>query len=237
MGEQQQWYYAEQGQQRGPVGLEDLRRLIASGQVTGAHLVWREGMPQWVHAGTLAELLDGQPPAGSATPLQYGQSSIQYYNPAGAATWYAGFWLRVAAYLLDYLILLIPNMVLAGATHFAMGPRFAGPRTSPMSPMWMISLGMSGNIMQWVLNWLYFALMESSPKQASLGKMVCGIIVTDLEGHRISFARATGRHFASWISGMLLCIGYMMAGWTEKKQALHDIIAGTLVVRKTLPQG
>ena len=62
--------------------------------------------------------------------------------------------------------------------------------------------------------------------------MALGLKVTDLQGKRISFARATGRHFAKLLSGMILLIGYIMAGLTERKQALHDMIAGTLVVRE-----
>jgi uncharacterized RDD family membrane protein YckC len=80
-------------------------------------------------------------------------------------------------------------------------------------------------------NWIYEASMESSTKQATIGKMALGLKVTDLAGRRISFARATGRHFAKLVSGMILLIGYIMAGFTERKQALHDMIAGTLVVR------
>jgi len=83
-----------------------------------------------------------------------------------------------------------------------------------------------------ILGWLYFALMESSKTQATLGKMALGLKVTDLEGNQISFARATGRYFGKIISGMIMYIGYILAGLTEKKQALHDIMASCLVVRK-----
>jgi uncharacterized RDD family membrane protein YckC len=83
-----------------------------------------------------------------------------------------------------------------------------------------------------IIRWLYYALLESSPHQASLGKMALGLIVTDLEGNRIGFGRATGRFFAKFLSALTLGIGYMMAGWTERKQALHDMIAGTRVMRK-----
>ena len=83
-----------------------------------------------------------------------------------------------------------------------------------------------------VLKWLYYALLESSSWQATLGKMALGLQVTDLEGRRIGFGRATGRFFAKIISGIILYIGFIMAGFTEKKQALHDMIAGTLVVKK-----
>jgi uncharacterized RDD family membrane protein YckC len=76
--------------------------------------------------------------------------------------------------------------------------------------------------------------MESSSHQGTLGKMALGLIVTDLEGRRINFARASGRYFAKIITGLIpLGIGYMMAGFTEKKQALHDMIASCLVLRKS----
>jgi len=76
----------------------------------------------------------------------------------------------------------------------------------------------------------YFALMESSPYQATLGKMALGIKVTDYAGRRISFARAVGRYLGKIISSIILGIGYLLAGFSAKKQALHDMIAGTLVV-------
>lgn len=80
--------------------------------------------------------------------------------------------------------------------------------------------------------WIYYALMESSGWQATLGKKVLGLKVTDLAGNRISFARASGRFFGKILSGMLLLVGFMMAGFTERKQALHDILAGCLVLRQ-----
>jgi uncharacterized RDD family membrane protein YckC len=76
--------------------------------------------------------------------------------------------------------------------------------------------------------------MESSRHQGTLGKMALGLIVTDSQGRPIGFAHATGRYFAKIITGLIpLGIGYAMAGFTEKKQALHDMIAGCLVLRKT----
>lgn len=83
-----------------------------------------------------------------------------------------------------------------------------------------------------VASWLYEALMTSSSKQATVGKMVFGLVVTDTQGRRISFAHATGRFFAKFLSGPLtLMIGFIMAGFTERKQALHDFVAGTYVLK------
>ena len=81
--------------------------------------------------------------------------------------------------------------------------------------------------------WLYFALMESSPHQGTLGKLALGLKVTDLNGDGpISFGRATGRHFSKILSVVILGIGFIMAGFTARKQALHDLIAGCLVLRR-----
>ncbi|MEB3339827.1 RDD family protein [Okeania sp.] len=85
-----------------------------------------------------------------------------------------------------------------------------------------------------VLNWFYFTRRESSPAKATIGKKIMGIVVTDLNGNLISFGRANTRYFAKTISLITLLIGFIMAAFTKKKQALHDKIAGTLVVKKVL---
>jgi uncharacterized RDD family membrane protein YckC len=87
-----------------------------------------------------------------------------------------------------------------------------------------------GRIIGITIAWLYFALLESSSRQATLGKMALGIKVTDLSGDGVSFCRATGRHFGKIISALTFLTGYLMAGLTRKKQGLHDMVAGCLVV-------
>lgn len=146
------------------------------------------------------------------------------------ATHYAGFWRRFVAVLLDSVILAIGGFIIGGIFGFMIGA-FLGAMGTDIPTIQAIAGGF-GYVLGIVLNWLYFTLLESSSKQATLGKMALGIVVTDLNGNRISFGRATGRHFGKIISGMILCIGFLMAGFTKKKQALHDIIAGCLVVRK-----
>lgn len=81
-----------------------------------------------------------------------------------------------------------------------------------------------------VLRFLYFAIMESSPYQATFGKKLIGIKVTDMYGRRISFRRAALRNLAKVLSSMVYYLGYLMIGFTRKKQGLHDLIAGCLVV-------
>lgn len=88
------------------------------------------------------------------------------------------------------------------------------------------------NLISIVIGFLYFALQESSPRQATLGKQVMGIYVTDMNGNRISMVQATIRYFAKYLSALILFIGFIMAAFTEKKQGLHDIIAKTLVLSR-----
>ncbi|HAV23348.1 MAG: hypothetical protein A2X67_11580 [Ignavibacteria bacterium GWA2_55_11] len=157
----------------------------------------------------------------------------------GATFSYAGFWKRFAAYLIDSILLgvlsffvLIPLVAMLGIV----GSEMSSMEYEPEDATAMIA-GFIGAYLMFMLvitvgTWLYFALMESSKNQGTLGKMALGIKVTDLQGNRITFGRATGRYFAKFISAMVLMIGYIIAGFTEKKQALHDIIASCLVVNK-----
>jgi uncharacterized RDD family membrane protein YckC len=83
----------------------------------------------------------------------------------------------------------------------------------------------------WIVQWLYDALTTSSSWQATVGKKVLRLKVTDEAGNRISFGRATGRFFGKLLSGMIMNIGFIMIAFTERKQGLHDMIAGTRVIR------
>ena len=121
---------------------------------------------------------------------------------------YAGFWVRFLAFIIDFIIVgAASGVVTAGTMGAGIVVTFFGP-------------------------WLYEAFMLSSEWQATVGKKVMSIVVTDLNGGRISFARATGRHFAKYISAFILGIGFFMQPFTSRKQALHDMIAETLVVNR-----
>jgi uncharacterized RDD family membrane protein YckC len=135
---------------------------------------------------------------------------------------YAGFWLRVVASFIDGLVLSIPNWIVLGSLGFTQ-------MTDPSLIMASIGPIVAG---LFVIQWLYCALMESSSKQATLGKMALGLKVTDLNGERISFGKATGRFFGKFLSYMILYIGVIMVAFTQKKQGLHDMLANTLVVKK-----
>ena len=129
---------------------------------------------------------------------------------------YAGFGKRFLAVLLDGVILGIINILLTAVVGGILGK----------SGQAIASLALI------LITWLYYAIQESSAKQATIGKQALGIVVTDLDGKRIDFVKATIRHFSKYISTIILMIGYLMALFTEKKQDLHDMTAGTLVVNR-----
>ncbi|MEO7323335.1 MAG: RDD family protein [Dokdonella sp.] len=148
--------------------------------------------------------------------------------PAGAAIG-AGFWRRCAALLLDGVVVGVLGWVVSAIGMVMLG---TGGNASAIVAG---SFGMS--LLLVIIDWLYFALQESSAAQATLGKRAMGIKVTDDYGRRIGFGRATGRFFGKIISGLIFYIGFMLAGWTARKQALHDMIAGTMVVFRGVESG
>ncbi|UYV15328.1 RDD family protein [Porphyrobacter sp. ULC335] len=132
---------------------------------------------------------------------------------------FAGFWIRVLAYIIDIIPLLIIGFVLA----LLSGEDLIN--TDPSAPIYSFT-----DLIGLIVGIAYFVGFESSAYQATPGKMALGLIVVDTDGRRISPARAFGRYFAKILSGLILLIGYIMVGFTERKQGLHDMIAGTLVV-------
>ncbi len=119
----------------------------------------------------------------------------------------AGFWLRVIAFIVDGILLGIVNWLLR----------------------MVLDEGILYSLSNVVIAWIYFAGMESSDKQATFGKQLFQLKVTNLAGERISFGKATARYFSKILSSLILLIGYIMVAFTKRKQGLHDVIAGTLV--------
>ncbi|MXO72913.1 RDD family protein [Alteraurantiacibacter buctensis] len=144
---------------------------------------------------------------------------------------YAGFWRRVGAYLIDVILLGIVTSILGSVLGLPMGTEAMSAMMSgdPAAIAAAQSSGNTGNLISILIGVAYFAGMESSSHQATLGKKVLGMVVTDVNGNRLSLGRAIGRYFAKFVSAIILGIGFIMVAFTEKKQGLHDMIAGTLV--------
>jgi uncharacterized RDD family membrane protein YckC len=146
---------------------------------------------------------------------------------------YAGFWRRFWALCLDGILLNMALFPIAMLLWRPMIPQFSPDEFTPGEYFGILGGYLRMAFLSSVASWLYYALMESSAKQATLGKMALGIQVTDLDGRRIGFGRATGRYLGKIVSGLTLLIGYIIQVFTSRRQALHDLIASTLVVRRT----
>jgi len=141
-------------------------------------------------------------------------------HPAGPATVaYGGFWIRLVAYIIDAILLTL----VVGGLGSILGFNLMETDWERQDPLF--------NLLSVVIGWLYFALMESSERGATVGKMALGLRVVTSNGQRLSFMNATGRYFAKIISAIILCIGFLMIAFTDKKRGLHDMIASTLVIK------
>jgi len=153
---------------------------------------------------------------------------------------YASFWQRTCAFLIDLIILTIIALIVGAYLQFSDAVRMMNqmirhqPVIDPSGTL--ITSGIpiqviSAFLVTFVLiPWIYFAILESSQNQATLGKMTLRIVVTDLKGERITFTRATLRHFSKWISFLLFLTGFFAIIYTKKHQGLHDIVAACLVL-------
>lgn len=141
---------------------------------------------------------------------------------------FAGFWYRTLALVIDTVITMVAEVIIVLPLAFALGASMGGSSSETEIHSTGAALGYVVGIL---ITWLYFTISESSPWQATPGKKLLGLRVTDEGGNRIGFGRANGRYWSKILSALILCIGYIMVAFTEKKQGLHDKIAGTLVFK------
>jgi uncharacterized RDD family membrane protein YckC len=154
----------------------------------------------------------GAPTPAAAAPTASGSK---------APTNYAGFWLRGAALLIDGVVLMVLGGSFGFVAGFGMGLAGYGDDEKLLQAVGF-GLGL-------IIQWAYYVFMESSYKMATVGKSLLGLIVTDMDGRKIGFGRANGRFFGKYLSAFTFGIGLIMAGFTQKKQTLHDMITSTLV--------
>jgi len=153
------------------------------------------------------------------------------------AGYYAGFWIRVLAYIIDRIVIGIAAtpfyviLVLPGLLRVIHEAQSSGGEPSPEMIFSMIGDASVFLILVFVGYWLYEALLTASSWQGTVGKRLLRLKVVDEAGNRISFARSTGRFFAKILSQLILWIGFIMVAFTDKKRGLHDMIARTLVIR------
>lgn len=228
------------GERHGPYKEDDVRAWLRSGQLSPQDLAWREGLADWQPLSVLyPEVSKEVPPPSADNPYAAPEAPLLPQVTALSLEDHAGFWKRLAAYVVDAIVLYIPQMLIEKA--FGGDAAKTALKQASLdaigNPDAMMAANMHYYATMWpamllivVLGVLYFTVCESSAWQGTPGKLALGIRVTDLDGRRISFPRALGRYFAKFISAITLGIGFLMVGWTRRKQGLHDMIAGTLVL-------
>jgi uncharacterized RDD family membrane protein YckC len=250
------WFYADQGQQKGPVDESALNDLVLAGVVRDDTLVWNQGMPAWQTHGSLRGAAPTSTPlSGAATDTRYcgecgrpfaaselvaiGPASVcamckpaylQKLREGGAAAsarHYGGFWIRAAARIVDAILLNVAFLIVRIPFGIAM---FApGPARNPAAVMAMMGPFILITFLSMVAAACY-EIFFIAKRGATIGKMIFGLKVIRADGYPLSLGLSTGRYFAQFINSFTLGIGYFMAGFDVQKRALHDRICETRVI-------
>lgn len=203
------YHIAKNGKKDGPFSGDQIQSMLETGMISQEDSAWVEGMNEWK---PLNQVLS-RPPNLAAISESFERPATDSIVESPARQKPASFLIRACAHLIDMFLAYIILM-------------------SVMFVVLSLSFDAPGAIAGLISVWLYYALMESSPKQATVGKNLFGLVVVDLEGRRISFLRASGRSIGILLSTLTLLIGFLMCIWTARKQCLHDMLAQCLVLQK-----
>jgi len=248
------WYYADGKRKVGPISKEELRSLVQAKKIHSKTLVWRQGMKGWEELGKLTKKNESaaqpshtQAATERAVCSECGRTfakeeMISFKNakvcagckPAfiqkikegmsvGGIMEYAGFWIRFGAKFIDGIIVGISGWILTIPLGILI-PSSTDSSLAIVVPvlMQLLNIGIGVAYTTWFLGKF----------GATPGKMACKLKVVQPDGSKISYPRAFGRHFAEWISGIILMIGYIMAAFDDERRTLHDRICETRVIRK-----
>ena len=217
-----EWFYALNGKQEGPVSEVELTQLLRNGVITTATLVWHAGMADWKPYSAVIGMPPVPPPPAASYAPPY-VPPVAY--PAASGFVYAGFWIRFWAYVIDGIVIgAIRSIVLLplGLSMIEDHPF--------RSPGWFITHVGEAGFSSFVITAAYFVFFWTQ-YGATPGKMVCKLKVVTPEGNPISIGQAVGRYFGQILSGIILCIGFLMVAWDDEKRSLHDRLAETRVIR------
>ena len=221
-----QFWVTHGGERRGPYEESEIFEAVELGTIRPTDLLWVQGMRQGVpiyqvfaHLGAAT----GPPSRPGASPRRATRVVDDLAALSRDEVVYAGFWVRLAAAVLDVVLLGIVGLAI-GLAALAWTARMADAKTF-------------GAAIALAVGWLYFALMESSPGGATFGKRALRLqVLTADRMQRVGFLRATGRWAGRWVSAIALAAGYLMQPFTARRQALHDLMAGTIVVARGRPR-
>jgi uncharacterized RDD family membrane protein YckC len=249
-------YYADGDQQMGPIGKAELQTLIKAKKVNAKTLVWQDGMESWQELGVFVRsqrqkrerpsqaAVSGAQAVCSECRRVFAEEEMIRFNDArvcaackpvfvqkvkegvsvAGALDYAGFWTRFGAVVIDGFIIWIFNMVLFVPLGIIMP-------TSTDDPFAALSFMPLIMLLQYAIPAVYDTWFVGK-YGATPGKMACKIKVVVADGTPVSYSRALGRHFAKWLSSLIMGIGFLMAAFDDERRTLHDRICETRVVRK-----
>lgn len=231
------WFYASNGEQAGPISEPELLRLADTGGLNPDSLVWHRGLQDWLPLGEVlpSAFLSPATPHNRSGFQLYGETASTPYaqseglpflnNPSIS---YAGFWIRFAARFIDGLVLLVPQMLVRMGVA-KLFPLVALPvKPDEITPEMLVPILLSLAINTVIAG--AYEIFFLSEYGATLGKKALGLKVLTTEGLPLTTGRSLGRHLASYLSGFTLGIGFLMAAFDKKKRALHDLVASTVVV-------
>lgn len=232
-----QVWIGRNGERFGPYTDDEIRQWLRDGTCRLDELGWYDGMVDWRPLGELfpeerpAAAADGVPPMPPSPPPFLGVTDV-------ATPEYAGFWLRFGAWVIDYLILIVPFTIISlsmglGAVMTTVMDQMKTDQVAALEAYATAVLPITYVLM--VIGFIYYTLFEASKWQATPGKMAVGIRVTDTDGQRISIARSAGRNAVRLTNVLrfpvpLPLICYVVAAFTERKQGVHDLLAHTYVL-------
>ena len=242
------WYYAgADRQQQGPLPSEDLARLFHQGSIRLDTLIWREGQAEWQPLRDFSDELSLHQPSSEhfytvATPLPQAPAAPVYASAAvvhDGDVVLAGFWKRLAASIIDGIVMTVAMLVvlavgfavLGGFGAFSGGMQSSDVMTGALGLFFILGV----YVIPIILQAIYYTWMHASGSQATLGKMAVGIKVTRGDGTPLAMGRSFGRWAAYFFFNLASCgiatvVSAFMVGLTERKQGLHDMVADTLVV-------
>lgn len=252
-----EWYYVEGKKQKGPVDANGFKALVDSGTITEKTLVWNKTMKEWQAYGETSRQVQAATavPAAASSGREkrcsecgnlFKEDELAVFQDAlicasckpiflqkmreGVSTGnmtYAGFWIRFVAKIVDGLILTVINMLINFAVGAVLTTNVSNPEDFSAA---MVPVLING-LLNWAVN-IFYVVWFVGKHAATPGKMICGLKIVTPDGGRVSYLRALGRAFAEILSSIILCIGYIMAGFDSEKRALHDRICSTRVIKK-----
>ncbi|MHC1480745.1 RDD family protein [Frateuria aurantia] len=224
------------GERHGPYQEAEIRNWLRTGQVSPDDLAWYEGLRDWQSLRSLfpADALQQEAPPPLSAPLPAARPE---------ALDLAGFWQRFAAWLLDYIVLIVPSLIAYYSMHAdrVMQALVDLIKTSGSITAAEASPAFAGLMSQFqafsaacvIIGFVYYTAMEGSRWQATLGKLAVGLKVTDLKGQRLNWRRAAVRNavrLVNMVTPLIPLVFYIPVAWTRRHQGLHDMLASSLVV-------